>query len=174
MLAVALAAAPAAAQQAAAVGAQGAASGKLCRIFASEPAQDQPRELVASCRGHGLLLGSATRFEAIDSEALQATLVDIQLGSERRILLLSFPEGDRPLVEDLSGQIALAAGRGPMSELAGVELDLKSFARGGEIRVQGRPEDTGRARTDRINLGQQVALERSRRMAAASNPLTGN
>lgn len=84
------------------------------------------------------------------------------------MLLLTFQEDGQPLSEDLTGQIALMAGRGPMSGIDGVELDLKAFAKSGEIGLQPAPQDRGRARADRINLGEQIAFERARRSQMAS------
>jgi len=136
--------------------------GQLCRVYSVPGAEGQPQELRAYCRGRAMMLGPASTFEAITNEALQATLVDVRFGSERRVLLLSFRDDGLPLAEDLTGQIALAAGRGPASSIDGVELDVSGFARTGEVGVRGRPEDTGNAKSDHVNLGQQIALERGR------------
>jgi hypothetical protein len=155
---------PAAAQQRA-----GDAQSQGCHVFAISGEQGQPSELRASCQGRGLMLGRATGFEAIVNEALQATLIDIRLGTERRVLLLTVQPDGTPLVEDLGGQLALAAGRGPMAELDGVELNLHAFAATGEIGVRGRPEDRGSRKADRVSLGPQIAAERSRRGSAAQN-----
>jgi hypothetical protein len=161
LLSLGLSASPAAAQQASPAGT--VPLSELCHVYAIEGAEGEPSELRANCRGQGLMLGRATEFEAVVNEGLKATLVDIRLGSARRVLLLSIQPDGSPLVEDMSGQIALAAGRGPMSEIDGVDLDLREFARSSEIGVRGRPEDTGSGKADRINFGQQIALERSRR-----------
>jgi hypothetical protein len=134
----------------------------LCQVFAAGKPTDQFKELRANCGGQGLLLGSITSFEAIPNDTLGATLVDARLGGYRRVLLLSRQPDGTPLAEDLTGQIALAAGRGPMSEIDGVELDLKAFALTGEVGVRGRPEDAGRRKTEQIGLAPQVALERAR------------
>jgi hypothetical protein len=115
-----------------------------------------------------ILLGPVTSFEVIHSEALQATLIDARLGDERKVLLLTLQEGGQALVENLNGQIARAAGRGPMSQIDGIELDFKQFAATGNIAVRGQPQDRPRARADKIGLGQQIALERGRRAQGAA------
>ena len=137
-----------------------------CRVYALDAPADQPRELRANCRGQGFLMGRATGFETVENESLNATLVDIRLGSSRRVLMLSIQPDGTGLVEDLTGQIALAAGRGPMSEIDGIELDLRGFERTGEIGVRGRPQDAGSRKVDRIDLSRQITAERSRRGAA--------
>jgi hypothetical protein len=109
------------------------------------------------------LLGPATAFEAIPNEALQATLVDIRLGAERRVLLVSIQPDGTPLLEDLTGQLARAAGRGPMSALDGVRLDLNRFRRDGQIGVVGLLEDRGAAKADVVNVGQQITQARAER-----------
>lgn len=142
---------------------------QLCRVSAVEGPAGPVQDLRASCGGRGLILGRITSFEAIPNEGLHATLVDARLGSERRVLLLSIKEDGQPLVEDLTGQVALAAGRGPMSGIDGVELDLSGFGQAGQIGVIGRPEDTGPARSSTLNLGQQIALEGLRQGESIQN-----
>ena len=128
----------------------------LCKVFVRGEVKDKPSILLANCQGQGLILGPATEFKVIESDALRATLVDVHSGRERRILMLSLGEAGQPVLENLTSQLSRAAGRGARSNLAGVELDLQTFARSGEIAVRGRPEDTGEGKTDRIDLGQQV------------------
>jgi hypothetical protein len=148
--------------------AQGRGPRPMCMFRTEPPSEGVPQQrLYANCGGRGLPLGPAQTYEAFANPALKATLVDLRNGEDRRILLISLGDDGVPLVEDLSGQLALAAGRGPMSELADVKLDLGRFVQHGEIGVGGGSEDTGPARVDTINLGQQIALERSRRGARA-------
>jgi hypothetical protein len=158
-------AAPAPAQTPATVAAP---SSQFCRVFALDAPSGQPRELRAACRDRGIMLGLASQFQVIVNEALRATLVDIRWEGQRRLLLLSMLDDGAPLVEDLTGQLALAAGRGPMSSLEGVEIDLGAFTLTGEIGVRGRPEDDGAAKTDKIAVGPQLAAERVRRAAATT------
>jgi hypothetical protein len=139
---------------------------KTCRIVAVQELKDKPRQLHAVCRGIALRLGPVSEFESINNEALQATLIDAHIGSSRRVLLVTLQDVGRPLLEDLTGQIAFAAGRGPSSNIDGVELDFKQFATIGEIGVRGRAADDGRGKADRISVGPQIARERARRVAA--------
>lgn len=141
---------------------------KPCQVFAVSGTEDGAQELRADCNGQGVILGAVSQFTAITNDALQTTLIDARLGGGRRILLVSLEPDGQPVVEDLGGQIALAAGRGAMSELTGVELDFTSFAADGRIGVLGRPEDQGKASTNSISVGQQIAAERTRRQQAAA------
>ena len=141
----------------------------FCRVFAFEDAKDKPKLLHAKCPGGGLVLGRATAFEAVSNEELKATLVDAYLGTSRRVLLLTVQDDGKGFAEDLTGQIARTAGRGPMSNIDGVELDFKQFALTGDIGVRGRPEDRGRAKGDKIGVAQQIALARNRSGAGSSS-----
>lgn len=164
LLGAAISSVPAAAQDDLSLSA--APSDQLCKVFAVEGSRDGVEQLLASCRGHGLMLGETSGYEVVINEALQATLVDMRLDGERRILLITIQEDGEPLVEDLGGQIALAAGRGPMSALDGLEIDLSRYLTDSEIAV--RP--TGGAAGEKIGevrIGEQIALERMRRQGAA-------
>jgi hypothetical protein len=137
-------------------------TGGPCMIFATESRNEGVSDVRAACGGHGIVLGAATGYEAITSEDLQATLVDLRLGSLRRVVLLTLQSDGQPLLEDLTGQLALAAGRGPMSDLEGVELDLGQFVRSGVIGVRGQAQDTGPRKAARVELAPQVASARAR------------
>jgi len=141
-----------------------AAEAEICRIFSGVLDEGHVQELFAKCGEHALALGPVSDFKTVSNVDLGATLVDARHGGERRLLLLTIQEGGRPLVEDLSGQIALAAGRGPMSSIADVEIDLESFAQNGDMDVRQQAEKQSR-KIGRIDLRQQVVRERDRRMA---------
>ena len=154
---------PAAAQDATSVAGPAPSGPMPMCLFRLEPVPQNTRQtLVANCRGRAFLLGFASDYQVVRNENLQATLVDVHNGPERKILLISMQASGQPLLEDLSGELALAAGRGPLSDLTGVTLDFTTFAADGQVAVQGRPEDTGPARTSSIGIGQQIAMERSR------------
>lgn len=154
---------PGAAQRAGETSSVADVAGRPCNVFAVKGTEGRPQELRAKCKDRGLALGRVTAFEAIFSEQSQATLIDAHLGDQRRVLLVTVRNDGTPLAEDLTGQIARAAGRGPMSDIAGIELDLKQFAKTGEIGLRGRPEDRARAKADRIAVGEQIVRERERR-----------
>lgn len=146
----------------------GTQTSELCQVFAVEVSDDAPKELRAFCQGRLLMLGSVTAFEATPNETLKATLIDARLGSDRRVLLVAPQDDGTTLVEDLTGQIALEAGHGPMSAIDEVALDLTAFGQTGEIGVQSQAQDRSVARAGRISLTPQIAAERARRSAAAA------
>jgi hypothetical protein len=120
----------------------------------------------ASCRGIGLILGDAERFEVFQNTALQATLVELEASNSRRVLLLR-PDGHGgPLVEDLTGTLATWAGRAPWSNIDGVAIDYTQFATTGTIAVQGaggqvesRPRGgNGQA----LSIGEHIQSDRTR------------
>jgi hypothetical protein len=137
------------------------ASAQPCFVYAAA-LEGGTQDLRASCKGRGLMLGSTTGYHVIANDALPATLIDTWRGSERRVLLISVQADGAPFVEDLSGQIALAAGRGPLSRVEGIELDLANFASDSHIGVHAAPESVDRAKVVTIDIGQQVAMERLR------------
>lgn len=139
----------------------------LCQVFAVDVGGGAPKELRAFCQGQVLMLGSVSSFEIMHNKSLKATLIEARNGVDRRVLLLA-PQGDgTTLAEDLTGQIALEAGRGPMSSIDDVPIDLKAFPESGEIAVRSAPEDLGRK--VRISLGPQISAERARRDPSATH-----
>lgn len=123
--------------------------------------------VLAICGGQGLLLGHADRFGIHESGELGAVLVTLQRDDAQRVLLISRQEGGAPLLEDLGGQIALAAGRGPMSPIEGIEVDATGFARDGAIAVRDGAA-RGENATATIALAPQIAQARASRAGVAA------
>lgn len=124
-------------------------------------ALESAKPVIANCRGHGLILGQADEFEVFTHEASQSVLVDLRFGVDRKVLLISLQNERAPLLEDISGQISMAVGRGPLSNLEGLEIDASGFVLRGRLGVQSRTDDAGRpAQTSSIDLGQQIAASR--------------
>lgn len=142
---------------------------QVCQVATNErfssPAGDA-KQVTAICGRHGLLLGHADAFDVIRNVELGAVLVDMRHGSDRRVLLISL-QGERPpLVEDISGQISLSAGEGPLSPIGDIDVDLTGFPRTGAVRVTSRPEvNAGVAKASEIDLARQVSGARSIRGA---------
>jgi hypothetical protein len=110
-----------------------------------------------------MILGPATSYTAIPNQKLAATLVDMRMEHERRIWLLSIGSDGLPLLEEISGQIALAAGRGPMSDIGDVVVEPGEFASSGRIAVQADDRaESAPGQLRRIALDEQLARERSR------------
>lgn len=154
-------ASPAAAQPASP--ANGESPSQHCRVYTVERIEGPAQELRADCRGRGVILGPATAFTVIANERLNASLVDMQFQTERRVWLLSMGADGLPLLEDISGQIALAAGRGPMSEIGDIVVNAGEFASTGRIAV--RPDDrveVNRGQVRQLALDEQLERERTR------------
>lgn len=138
-------------------------SPSLCVVAANERLEGR---IVASCRGQGLILGRADSFRVIENRQLEAMVIDLVRDGERRVLMISFPD-DEPLLEDITGTLAKAAGRGPMSSIEGVEIELGGFEQDSRIAVRSPPEaGRGIARTSEVDLGQGLATEAARRAEA--------
>jgi len=129
----------------------------------------QAKPVFASCRGHGLILGYADKFQVFAHEPLEAVLVDLRTGSDRRVVMISLRDDGSPLLENLSGQIAMAAGRGPLSGLEGLEIDTSSFSREGVVGVRGSSGVTeALTPTNTIDLRPQLAELRASRGAPSA------
>lgn len=123
---------------------------------------DAPKTLMALCGRQAVLLGAAEEYSVSANERLGAILVDLRRGESRRVLLVSVQgEGQPLLLEDISGQIAMEAGKGPMSPIDDVEIDTAGFAAEGAIALQGGDAGTT------IQLGEQLAEARAHIAAGA-------
>lgn len=133
--------------------------------------------LVASCNGHPVLLGAADQYDIRTNKALGAVVVDLWHGGARRVLLVSAGPDGGPLVEDLNGEIALHAGKGPMAPIEDVEVDTSGFASEGSVSVQ---NSSGAVSAASIDLGPQIAAVQAGTAAAApqqqsqGQPVTGS
>ncbi len=138
-----------------------------CLVQARKVEGKASKRIVANCRGHGLQLGEADQYGVFSQDTLKAVLVDVRLGSRRTIWLISPREDCPPILEDVSGQISVAAGRNAFSSLSDTIIDFGRFARDGSIEireVQGAKsaqEAKGAiAPSVTIDFGQQIAQVR--------------
>lgn len=136
---------------------------QTCQISAFETESPGEQELFADCSGVGLLLGRATSHTVTTNDALGAQIIDITLHTDRHIWLLSQTEDGSPVLEDIGGQVALAAGLGPMGDVTDVPVDLGSFADDGSIAVL--PDTAGSTDMSvpqELQLDDQILSERAR------------
>lgn len=145
------------------------ADSPVCAVWTEEEAGAPGKALLASCDGRGLALGFVDDFQVYSNANQKALIVDSKLGDGRQIWLISTQEDGVPLVEDLGSQIAVAAGRGALSGLDGVKLDLVSFVDAGVIGVVGADQDIGLESMVTIDLGLQIAAERTKRNGGAAS-----
>ena len=117
--------------------------------------------LVARCGVYTVPLGRAETFKAFSNQSANAVLVDLRNPQSRRLILISRQGDGQPLTEDVSGQISMSAGKGPLSPIAELDIDLDSFASDGTIGVN-VPASKGEAiRAGRIDLKHQVEALRT-------------
>jgi hypothetical protein len=134
---------------------------KPCDVFAQPATDGQAPVLIANCSGEGFLLGSADSYQVLQNAALRATIVDITQGTERRVLMLSY-DNHKPLLEDITGSLALAAGRSAMSGINGLDIDLNAFAQSGTVSVRAAVGDAKPDNAATISLGSQIEAEQAR------------
>ena len=87
----------------------------------------------ASCQGQGFTLGTAESFEVATYSKSGAVAVLMTRFSRPRLFLLSQGEAGSILREDMTGELSRAAGRGGMSGLADIVVDLSAFEQTGRI-----------------------------------------
>ena len=128
-----------------------------------QPVGDQGLPILfANCGQRGVILGPASSYQTFTNAGLGATLVDIRTGAERRILLLGLKADGEPTVENLNGAISMKAGNGPMTAIDKLRIDLSGFASTATITVsQNQQSSSGPSATTTLDIGQQVAAERS-------------
>lgn len=118
----------------------------ICSVFAGSSA-DGLREVRARCWGTALSLGYADSFRVMENRELRSTLVELEHSGKRRLLLIRPTVGDRPMLEDISGMLAVAAGRFSSSGIDGLTLDVDEFGTSGRIGVAS--ESSAAARLER-------------------------
>lgn len=159
---LAVMAAPVIAQAPAFAPPEGSEPAPICRLMERSFEEDARAQLVASCRGRGFILGPADSYELHQNLEMEAAVIDLVWGGQRRVIMISFPGGEEPLLEDITVTLARSAGRGAMGSLEGMTLDLSGFAKDGKVAAR----DGAAARSGEVSLGQQIAAESARSMAA--------
>ncbi len=136
---------------------EGASPQSICNVSRLP----SPSNIVAGCAGRGFLLGPADSFQVYENTELQAVLIDLLWGSERRVLMISFPEGS-PFLEDITGNLGHAAGRGPLSGLRNVSIDFSQFEKSGAVHAQDARHGVSQSSAGRVELAQSLSSERAR------------
>ena len=138
----------------------------ICHVEAIEIAADAPMQLQAACGTHGLLLGPVSTFSVSANGDLNAMLVDVTYQGKRRLLMLSLGDDGFPTLQNVTGQIARLAGKGPMSGIDDIDVDLTNFASAGTVMVNRvTAEGQAEAATSEIDLGEQITAEQARQAA---------
>ena len=138
----------------------------ICHVESVEIAADAPMQLQAACGTHGLILGPVSTFSVSTNGDLNAMLVDVTYQGKRRLLMLSLGDDGFPTLQNVTGQIARLAGKGPMSGIDDVDVDLTNFASAGTVMVNRvTAEGQAEAATSEIDLGEQITAEQARQAA---------
>lgn len=141
----------------------------LCRAFEEAIEPGGPRVLQVVCAKAGTVLGRVDAYQMSPLPALKAAVVVASLDRSRRVWLVT-SEGERSLgVEEITGTIARAAGRGASTRLDGLELGFGDGATGqltaGIMSVRDRKRGGAAGQVD---LGQLVARMRAIRASSPS------
>jgi len=106
---------------------------RLCAVVGRAGSDGPEQEVIAQCWGTGLILGRAERYRTFLNFGLKVTLVELERSGEVRVLLLREGANGQPQIEDVTGSLAVAAGRAPWAKLDGLALDFGKFAGEGRI-----------------------------------------
>lgn len=91
--------------------------------------------LFANCSGTGILLGEADSYSLSYNPASGALAVSVNFGDSLRVMLLQRDTDGATSVEDITGDLAVAAGRNPTSGLRGTRIDFTAFGSEGVIGI---------------------------------------
>ena len=117
--------------------------------------------VVANCGGSNLVLGPATSYQVYQNVSLLATIVDLRNGTQRRVLLLSWP-GSKPMIEDIGGALELQSGPVAVTSL---DIDFSHFATDGVVNIS---DGSATPTTTTVRVGDHISRERSLLSAAAA------
>jgi hypothetical protein len=144
-------------------------SDKLCFVFTVDGTVSGTKELRASCGGRGIILGGTTGYRVFENHALKAIVIENNLDAQRRIVVIRLEADGQPMVEDITSDLALAAGRGVMSNLRGLDINLEGFAADGAVGVGPAAGDATNDKSGIVNIGQRIADARAGQGAATQN-----
>jgi len=136
-----------------------------CVVTKQALSQGGPQVVLAGCGGRAFVLGPASDYQVYRNDSLQATIVDLRNGPQRRVFLISFPAANQPLLEDISGELALSAGRGPTSTVADLNVDFSGVATSGVLSVPASTASgtlASSVASGSINIGAQISQEQAR------------
>lgn len=94
-----------------------------------------PQVLFADCHGRTLVLGPATDYRVFRNDSLEATIVDMRDGDERRILLLSSSRDGQPALKNIGGAIMFEGASEPVA-VADLDIDFSEFAADGSVFIR--------------------------------------
>lgn len=94
-----------------------------------------PQVLFADCHGRTLVLGPATDYRVFRNDSLEATIVDMRDGDERRILLLSSSRDGQPALKNIGGAIMFEGASEPVA-VADLDIDFSEFAAEGSVFIR--------------------------------------
>ena len=134
LVAAAFAPLPSSAQEASA--SQGAIA-PFCSVREPETDVEGQADLFAICGDTGINLGPVESYVSFYNPALQATLVKLERYGRTRVMVLRPGADGRPMAEDLTGSLAIAAGRSATSGLEGLVIAPDQFVATGVIGVMG-------------------------------------
>ena len=123
--------------------------------------------LVVVCGETGFLLGHPIRYSLVALPSQEGTIVDTAYGDDRRLWLVTSLGGGEFVLEEISGAIASAAGRGTTLNLAGVSIDLEPASSGRAIAVS-KSDSSDKALSVSVDISALAAQTRQARSDAAT------
>jgi hypothetical protein len=131
--------------------------------------------LIAQCNGTGLYLGEADQHRVFTHGPTGAMVVEIERLGRIRIILLARDAQGAMTAEDLTGELAVAAGRSQTGGFRGMAADFARFSRDGTIEVSapGAEGVGARGASRQFSLAEHLARAEGNRSAARAANVGG-
>lgn len=137
------------------------------RSACNASARSSDGNLVVVCGETGFLLGRPSRYSLVALPSQEGTIVDTSYGDDRRVWLVTGLGNGEFVLEEISGAIAGAAGRGTTLNLLGVSIDLEPASNGRAIAVS-KSDGSEKALSASIDISALAAQTRRARSGAAA------
>lgn len=137
-------------------------------VDAAAGGQGQAAHLHVICGPTALRLGYATRYASSFDAVSGGIVVVREIDLRTLVQLVALDAGGMPVIEDLSRDIAKAAGYNPDGGLDEGVVDANDYAARGVLRV--RREGPPGAQAGTIDYDLRPAVERMRAQGSASQP----
>lgn len=134
--------------------------------------------MLASCGATGVNLGTAESFRTFENRARDILIVELVRSGRTHVFALSSDGDGNAIVENLTGALAVAAGRLPTAHIDNLALEYRRLPVDGTIEIteERQIDDAGRASSRQVNSSVSVAsvVEAARqRSRAVQTPING-
>lgn len=138
-----------------------------CAAYETSPVKGEDPQLYVACGKYAVTLGSVDSYELVQLPGLRSAMVVTTLEGSQRAFLVIEDGAEGVALEEITGTIARAAGRGAKSDISGIQLDLGSAATGLMSAVS---SSTGATGVDSVTIDLPALVGRSRAVRGKAQP----